>query len=118
MKETKKSRLEAGTSKRRIMGDAQNHDEIILAQAFEPVKVPVYDLMADETPEQWNAKAARINREAELERLFWAETDDPETQEWREELTDEEAELVAAWDDQVETGMARLCREIMRRECV
>lgn len=110
----KKSRPEAGTSKRRIMGDAQNHCKIILAQAFEPVKVPVYDLMADEAPERWNAKAARINREAELERLFLAETSDPETQAWREALTAEEAELVAAWDDQVEIGMARLCREILK----
>lgn len=77
-------------------------------------KIPVYDLMADETPERWNAKAARIDREADLERLFWAETDDPETQAWREDLTVEEAELVAAWDDQVEIGMARLCREILK----
>ena len=110
----KKSRPEAGTSKRRIMGDAQNHSEIILAQVSGAVKVPVYDLMANETPERWNAKAVRINREAELERLFWAETDDPETQVWREELTDEEAALVAAWDDQVVIGMARLCREILK----
>lgn len=110
----KKSRPEAGTSKRQIMGDAQNQNINILAQASEPVKVPVYDLMADETPEQWNAKVARINREEELQRLFWAETDDPETQEWREELTAEEAELVEAWDDQMEIGMARLCREILK----
>lgn len=116
MKDTKKSRPEAGTSKRQIMGDAQNQSKIILAQAFEPVKVPVYDLMVDETPERWNAKAARVNREAELQRLFWAETKDPETQEWREDLTAEEAELVAAWDDQAEIGIAILCREILKTE--
>lgn len=116
MRRQKKSRPETGISERRIMGNAQNHSKVILAQAFEPVKLPVYDLMADETPERWNAKAARVNREAELQRLFWAETNDLETQEWREDLTAEEAELVAAWDDQAEIGIALLCREILKTE--
>ena len=34
----------------------------------------------------------------ELEFCFFAETNDPETEEWRDDLTPEEAALVAEWD--------------------
>ena len=52
----------------------------------------------------------------DIERLFWAETNDPETEEWRDDLIPEEAELVADWDKRVATGMAQIATQILRRE--
>ena len=37
----------------------------------------------------------------ELESYFWAESNDPETKEWREDLTAGEEALVAQWDERV-----------------
>lgn len=50
--------------------------------------------------------------EERREYLLWAwseETNDPETEEWREELTPEEEELVKGWDKGYESGLAQLC---------
>lgn len=44
-------------------------------------------------------------REDELYYWFLNESNDPASEEWRYELTDEEAELVARWDEQIETGL-------------
>lgn len=52
----------------------------------------------------------------ELSPLFWAETNDPESEEWRDELTAEETALVEQWDRQVETGVYSLCKAILGRE--
>lgn len=60
--------------------------------------------------------AAKLERYEELDRCFWEETNDPETQEWREELTADEAAMVAQWDAQVAHGMSQLTREILDRE--
>ncbi|MGO5114205.1 hypothetical protein ACTQ33_04115 [Candidatus Avoscillospira sp. LCP25S3_F1] len=38
---------------------------------------------------------------------FWAETNDPTTEEWREDLTDEELALVARWDDEWDSSVAK-----------
>lgn len=38
----------------------------------------------------------------QMEDNFWAETNDPASEEWREDLTDEEADLVAEWEDRYE----------------
>lgn len=40
----------------------------------------------------------------QLKENFWAETNEPWTEEWRDELTPEEAALVETWDDRVATG--------------
>lgn len=45
-----------------------------------------------------------MEREDELYSYFLNESNDPASEEWRYELTDEEAELVARWDEQLETG--------------
>lgn len=41
------------------------------------------------------------------------ETSDPETQEWRDDLTPEEARIVRDWDNGYAVGMHNLCRDIM-----
>lgn len=75
-------------------------------------KMPVYS-MPEEPAEKWNAKAARLERQEVLRGLWDTETDEPETLEWRETLTAEEAELVAAWDEQAALGMGRLCKRVL-----
>lgn len=45
-----------------------------------------------------------MEREDELYSYFLNESNDPASEEWRYELTDEEAELVARLDEQFETG--------------
>ena len=54
-------------------------------------------------------------REAELQQLFWDESNDPETQEWREELTEDEAAMVEQWDLQTARGFSRLATKILER---
>ena len=46
------------------------------------------------------------------------ETDDPETQEWRDELTAEELEYVDQLDNSYVTGVQRICTAILVRERV
>ena len=48
--------------------------------------------------------------------LLWAwgeESEDPETQAWREELTEEEAELVDSWDRCARIEIRKLCERIL-----
>ena len=45
-----------------------------------------------------------MEREDELYSYFLNESNDSTSEEWRYELNDEEAELVARWDEQLETG--------------
>ena len=52
-------------------------------------------------------------RLADIEGLFWSETNEEWTLEWREELTAEEANLVDEWDDRVAKGMYRLVERIV-----
>lgn len=54
-------------------------------------------------------------REAELQDNFWNETNEPEDQEWREELTADEAAMVEQWDLQTAKGFSRLATEILGR---
>lgn len=50
----------------------------------------------------------------ELENYFWSETNDEETQEWREDLNDEEQELINEWDGRVNAGITTLLEETMK----
>lgn len=50
----------------------------------------------------------------EMESLFWAESNDPETEEWRESLTDEEAAIVAQWDERVDAGITTLLYDLSK----
>ena len=52
-------------------------------------------------------------REAELQQLFWDETNDPETQEWREDLTADEAAMVEQWDTQTAKGFSQMAQDIL-----
>lgn len=55
-------------------------------------------------------------RREELTQLWSEETNDPETEEWRNELTPEEEELVKGWDDDCAAGMSRLAQQILDME--
>lgn len=52
-------------------------------------------------------------RMKELADNFYAETNDPETQEWRDELTPQEAEIIADWDNGYAVGVHKICQDIM-----
>lgn len=52
----------------------------------------------------------------ELSALFWDETNEPETQEWLDDLTQEEAVLVEQWDERSAAGMYNLYKDILDRE--
>ena len=45
-----------------------------------------------------------------------AETSEPESQEWREDLTEEEAALVESWDKKYSKGIYNLCSDILAAE--
>lgn len=53
-------------------------------------------------------------RMEELEHYFWEESNDEDTQEWREDLNEEEEKLVSEWDKKVCRGMATLCEKIIK----
>lgn len=48
----------------------------------------------------------------EMQDWFGAETNDPETEEWRYELTLEEAAIVERWDNAYEEGFANLVKAL------
>lgn len=53
--------------------------------------------------------------EARYEQLCWLwenETNDEETQEWRDELTAEEQALVDQWDYGFNDGLRRMCQDL------
>lgn len=56
------------------------------------------------------------NRLEELRYAWEAETSDPETQEWREELSDKESLLIASWDRAYNLGVRSLCEQILEHE--
>ena len=52
-----------------------------------------------------------------LEEIQWFydnETNDPDTQEWRDELSEEEEALVDEWDKQYCNGVSALCSAILK----
>ena len=51
-------------------------------------------------------------REKYLDWAFWFETNDPETQEWRDDLTADEAALVEHWDEAVSRGICAMCKKL------
>lgn len=52
-------------------------------------------------------------RQEEMRELWNGESNDPETQDWRDELTANEAELVKTWDNLYESGVIRVGRAIL-----
>ncbi len=54
----------------------------------------------------------------QCEELMWLwenETNDEETQEWRDELNREEQELVNQWDNRFSFGLSRMLQDLMGR---
>lgn len=51
-----------------------------------------------------------------LHQLWSTETDDEETQEWRYDLTEEEAALVDTWDSAYEEATAAIAQDILDME--
>lgn len=52
-------------------------------------------------------------RREDLRRNWWEETNDPETEGWRESLTNEEQAMVSRGDRHFEAGICRLCQKII-----
>ena len=50
-------------------------------------------------------------RREDLRHLWWEETNEDWTQEWRDELTPEEAALVDGWDSDFDNEIARMIRD-------
>ncbi len=52
------------------------------------------------------------------ETLMWLwenETSEEETQEWRDELNEEEEKLVDSWEYKFCSGLARMCQDLTER---
>ena len=58
------------------------------------------------------------NRREQLRQRLYQETNDQETQEWRDDLTPEELEYVNQIDDQYIPGIAAICSAILVRDLV
>lgn len=56
----------------------------------------------------WNETLVRLR---DLKENWEHETNDPETEEWRDRLTPQEAKFVAAWDDGFDFGLARMATD-------
>jgi len=67
----------------------------------------------DMQPERELAPTVSDERRDELLELFWSETNEDWTQEWRDDLTPEESVLVDGWDDAYEKGVLRLMERIV-----
>ena len=52
-------------------------------------------------------------RVSEMEEDFWNESNDEDTQEWRDDLTDEEIKVVDKWDRKYAQGTVKLCQHII-----
>ncbi len=52
----------------------------------------------------------------ELDSLWGHETENPETTEWRDDLSAEEEQIIAQWDKKMHSGILRLCEDILLRE--
>lgn len=55
-------------------------------------------------------------RKDQLLWLWGEETNDPDTQEWRDDLTPEEEAKVAEWDANAERGMGEMARRTLELE--
>lgn len=58
--------------------------------------------------------AISMERVEYLRDNFYGETNEPETQEWREDLTSEENALVETWDKEFETGISKIASDILQ----
>ena len=56
------------------------------------------------------------SREEDMQHWFWEETNDPETMEWREDLTPDEAAMVEQWDNRTAQGFSKLAQAILEQQ--
>lgn len=61
-------------------------------------------------------KTISNEREAYLLSCWCEESEDPESQSWREDLTAAEAALVDTWDAAYCSGVQQLCEKILEME--
>ena len=73
-----------------------------------------YEISREAAPigKDWNESLVRIR---ELKESWEHETNDPETETWRGNLTPQEAQIVAAWDDGFDHGLTRMAADILSR---
>ncbi len=57
-------------------------------------------------------------RMEELRRFWNRESEDPETLEWRDELTPEELDVVSGWDTNYDNGVLAISSAILVRELI
>ncbi len=56
-----------------------------------------------------------MERKMELQDLWGNETNEDWTQEWRDDLSEEELALVDQWDKQYDSGICRMRLDILQR---
>ncbi len=66
------------------------------------------------TPDEYKLKnSISPEREAELHELFWSETNENWTQEWRDSLNEQEQKLVDKWDADCAKGVKAIGEKIL-----
>lgn len=81
-----------------ITEDQKNLDTVTYTiTGAEPAEI---EKMKDKMMWRLSGSEVKYERKEELSRLFEKESDDPDTREWRKDLTHEESELVKSWDQQ------------------
>ena len=56
------------------------------------------------------------NQIDDIQNMFWSETNEEWTQEWRDDLTNEESAIVDKWDAEIDKGLYKLCKAIVELE--
>ncbi|MDE5818316.1 MAG: pentapeptide repeat-containing protein [Lachnospiraceae bacterium] len=81
-----------------ITDDQKNLDTVTYTiSGADPAEI---EKMKDKVMWRLSGSEIKYERKEELSRLYEKESSDPDTQEWREDLTYEESELVKSWDKQ------------------
>lgn len=73
-----------------------------------------YEISRESAPigKDWNETLVRLR---DLKESWEEETNDPETETWRDDLMPQEAQVVEAWDDGFEQGLARMAADTLSR---
>lgn len=93
---------------------------IVEGNADDLAIVPATELQGREVIETFQCAGLldameKLHRYEELQHYFWNETNDPETREWREDLTPDEAAMVERWDFQTAKGLSDLASAVLER---
>lgn len=72
------------------------------------------DWQPAQTAEKRPPAGVDATRVHELRENYDAETNDPDTQDWRNDLTPAEEDLIKRWDKQYDTGVAELARDTLK----